>query len=511
MRYALAIGLMFSCLLGARSAALAIPVLANGQGGANCGLCHTAVPRLNAYGRYVLMTNFSRGLNKQLQMLQNRSMPLALEATANASSRRDPALPAISNALTQFMSGGFIGRHVSYFATVPVVTGGFPATAVDQAWLAYDGLSGGNGSLQVGKFATPIFAPWISQPLTLTGYGPASMQIGLNGSTIADNRWGASYTQIGPLGLIGNVSYLSDSAWTGSLQYLSPESRWSGGLAALLGRHPLPSGAGDRYMRAAALASYSGDRYELMALDVFGHDGNPNDGLSPAVNSSGFSLETIYDPLSWLRLDARYEHNDDGLAGATVNYIADAAFNLRANIVLTVEDLAHAAAKPSFNYQLLWAGPWFRNRFPPASVTAASDDAAVIVNGRSIFFTGKDVNGVRITADPSRVYQSCAVCHGPQGQGGVQLPDGAISAKLGPHAHMRDNMEPMQMTGMSSMGSMPGMTSMSTQTWTLPQMERAISKGVDNMGTQLSPVMPRWKMSKRDLHDIAEYVLTQIR
>ena len=78
--------LLFVWFLGTATPARAIPVFANGQGGVRCGLCHTAVPDLNSYGRYVLMTNFSRGLNKHLQVMQNRSLPVALEATANASS-----------------------------------------------------------------------------------------------------------------------------------------------------------------------------------------------------------------------------------------------------------------------------------------------------------------------------------------------------------------------------------------------------------------------------------------
>jgi len=80
----------------------------------------------------------------------------------------------------------------------------------------------------------------------------------------------------------------------------------------------------------------------------------------------------------------------------------------------------------------------------------------------------------------------------------VQLADGAVSAKLGSDAHMLDNM--------NSMSSMKG----KTIPWTIPLFERAISMGVDNNGDRLNPVMPRWVMSKRDLHDIALYVSTQM-
>ncbi len=163
-------------------------------------------------------------------------------------------------------------------------------------------------------------------------------------------------------------------------------------------------------------------------------------------------------------------------------------------------------------YQLLWAGPWYRDRMPPGtmqpSVTEAGDStsrARALANGRSIYYSGKDLRGVRIrSSDPQRVYQSCAVCHQPTGAGGVRLADGAISAALGPQAHMRDSMGTE-----TSSNTMPGMSA-AQPSWTLDEYERAISQGVDTMGMTLSPVMPRWKMSKRDLHDIALYVLTQL-
>lgn len=562
---ALSLAIIFAWSLSAPKAAVAIPVIANGQGGVSFSLCHTAVPHLNSYGRYVLMSNFSRGLNQHLQMMQERSMPLALEVTANASNPPDPMLPAIHSALVQFLSGGFIGPKFSYFASVPVVSGGFPTSAVDQVWAAYNGISNGNGSLQIGKFPTPIFAPWTSQSLSLSGYGIASLPVGLNGSTLADNRWGASYTQFGHLGLIGNISYVEGTgpieqafgtagegtAWTGSLQYLSPESRWSGGIAGLRGSYPLPSGANDRYTRLAALASYSGSRYELIAMGITGHDNDPNDGASPPADSRGLSLETIYGPASWLHADFRYEHTDDGLGNSTVNYIVGAAFSFRPNIILTIDNLASDGKAPVLKYQLLWAGPWYPDRLPPGTMPSAMPIAtampmpgakstdlpmprpkatllpmpeasagampmsaatastlplpasvktdAAIANGRSIFLTGNDLNGTRITTStPGRYYQSCAVCHGPDGAGGMLLADGAISAKLGSNAHMLDQM--------GSMGAMKR----PMKPWTIKLFERSISMGVDENGDALSPVMPRWKMSDRDLHDIASYVFSQI-
>jgi len=112
----------------------------------------------------------------------------------------------------------------------------------------------------------------------------------------------------------------------------------------------------------------------------------------------------------------------------------------------------------------------------------------IIANGRSIFQTGKDVDGVQITAQPAALMPSCAACHHADGSGGMHLPGGAVSADLRHNALVTTQHPP----------------------YTVALLERAISTGIDNQGEHLSPVMPRWKLSQRDLHDVAEYVLTQL-
>ena len=114
---------------------------------------------------------------------------------------------------------------------------------------------------------------------------------------------------------------------------------------------------------------------------------------------------------------------------------------------------------------------------------------AAIANGRSIFLTGRDVNGVQISAQHKPLFQSCAACHMPNAAGGKHFSDGAVSADLRYSALVRGQNPP----------------------YTLALLERAISTGIDNMGKPLDPVMPRWKMSQRDLHDVAAYVLTQLK
>lgn len=118
----------------------------------------------------------------------------------------------------------------------------------------------------------------------------------------------------------------------------------------------------------------------------------------------------------------------------------------------------------------------------PAGMTAYSP----LANGRQIFLRGRDLDGVRITASPAALRPSCAACHGATGAGGMHITGSAVSADLRHKALVTDQKPP----------------------YTVALLERAISTGIDNTGQPLNPVMPRWKMSKRDLHDVAQYVLT---
>ncbi len=130
---------------------------------------------------------------------------------------------------------------------------------------------------------------------------------------------------------------------------------------------------------------------------------------------------------------------------------------------------------------------YFRHAFPLALtlLAACSASAGPLSNGREIFQTGRDVAGVQIVARPPALYGYCAACHGANGAGGIHFPDGAVSADLRPAA-LEQPPHP----------------------YTLALLERAISTGIDNDGKPLDPVMPRWKLSHRDLRDVALYVLS---
>ena len=124
-----------------------------------------------------------------------------------------------------------------------------------------------------------------------------------------------------------------------------------------------------------------------------------------------------------------------------------------------------------------------------AAVLIALATASPLANGKAIFTTGRDLQGTRISAVPAAMMPYCAACHRADGSGGVHLPGGAVSADLRHKALVTGQKPP----------------------YTLALLERAISEGIDNTGQPLNHVMPRWRMSARDLHDVAEYVLTGLK
>ena len=125
-----------------------------------------------------------------------------------------------------------------------------------------------------------------------------------------------------------------------------------------------------------------------------------------------------------------------------------------------------------------------------ASLCVAGAEAmkSSVPNGRVIFQTGRDLHGTVIHASRPPLRPSCAACHGVNGAGGVHV-GGAVSADLR-HAALVTHMK---------------------HPYTLALIERAIAKGIDSDGQALSPVMPRWQMSAADLHDVAQYVFTQLK
>lgn len=113
-------------------------------------------------------------------------------------------------------------------------------------------------------------------------------------------------------------------------------------------------------------------------------------------------------------------------------------------------------------------------------------------NGETIYYTGFNETGQRIpiTYGPQWIYMnggSCVNCHGVDGKGGVPV--------------MMGYTVPADITYTT-------LTTVENPPYTDEAIKIAIKNGLDPSGKPLSPTMPRWQMSDKDLNDIVAYIKT---
>ncbi len=113
-------------------------------------------------------------------------------------------------------------------------------------------------------------------------------------------------------------------------------------------------------------------------------------------------------------------------------------------------------------------------------------------NGERIYITGTDEQGnrIRFSDGPPWLYMrggSCISCHGPDGRGGPIMMTGEVAPDI----------RYSTLTGEHHEDHPP---------YTDELIKRAITQGVDPAGNALSPTMPRWHLSDKDLNDLLDYL-----
>lgn len=111
-------------------------------------------------------------------------------------------------------------------------------------------------------------------------------------------------------------------------------------------------------------------------------------------------------------------------------------------------------------------------------------------NGETIYYTGFNESGQRIltTYGPQWLYAhggGCVNCHGVDGKGGVPV--------------MMGYTVPEDITYVS-------LTTEEEHPYTDEDIKTAIKDGLEPSGESLSPTMPRWQMSEKDLNDTLAYI-----
>jgi cytochrome c oxidase subunit II len=122
-------------------------------------------------------------------------------------------------------------------------------------------------------------------------------------------------------------------------------------------------------------------------------------------------------------------------------------------------------------------------------------------NGERIYFTGTSDSGDRISYvdDPDHMVGmgrlTCAACHGDNGRGGqVRI--------------MMQRFEAPNITWAELTEEHHGNGEVEHPPYNEVTLGRAITQGLDPAGRPLGSLMPRWRMSDRDLDDLIAYLKT---
>ena len=295
--------------------------------GVDCSKCHTAVPTLNAYGRYIQRSQYAyldAGVMK-------KALPLWVGYQANYDSQAGP--PDTHKVIwgnVALHAGGLASDNWSYHVQQWLKNDN-QGGGLDTAWVSYNNLFKHNGYLEVGKLEVPAPSPF-SMWFEIAPFNTPEVTVGEHTYQLDANRWGAKAGYLhGSLSL--DAAYVgSDADLNGasdfvpgngkSLQYraafINPKNPLEAGVYGTTGTFPISDGLTDRY---SALAGYIQRDPTHGVPGVFfvyqtTHDSYPMAGATAPANGRGYTLN-VYEPLfkNNVLVGYRHEMTDDGMGG----------------------------------------------------------------------------------------------------------------------------------------------------------------------------------------------------
>jgi len=314
--------------------------------GLPCSACHTMVPLLNSYGRYVQRTGYGALARGQL----DKTFPIWIGESMNYNSTAGAGTgtPRYDFGNLAIHAIGYALPDVTYHAQVWVTAGSEPGF-VDTLWVADNHVFSDYSHLFVGKILNP--APSIySQTADIDGPSASGTLVGEHDwAATYGNRWGTKYAYV-QKGLDLEAAYVftsedlngltdfgpGDKTFQYKVGYATPRSPLDFGVFGSIGSTPVSTGT-DSYNSFAGYIQLDPTPKGIPgAFLVYQsqHDSNPgldpNGNPYPSVSSSGLSAE-VFELLFHgnLMLTFRHDFNDASVTGGTTNGNAiNAAFNL---------------------------------------------------------------------------------------------------------------------------------------------------------------------------------------
>jgi hypothetical protein len=314
--------------------------------GLQCSACHTLVPLLNAYGRYVQRTAYQEVPRDQ--MVKTFPIWLSEQLNYDSTSQLD-AVPQFDAGNFAVHAVGYAAPYVTYHGQVWAWQNSMPG-GVDTLWAAYNHVITSDAHLFVGKIVTPG-PSFYSQTFSLDGPFASSSLIGEHnwGDTFS-NRWGtkASFVRQG-LDIEAGYEFSTDDLngitdfnpgdktffWKAA--YATPKSPLEVGLFGSVGTIPVSTGK-NSYNSIAAYAQLDPGKHFVpgfYAVYQAQYDSNPgldvNMNVLPALHTQGFSAE-VFELLLRGNVLLGFRHDFNGLGPTNQPTYSGNAVDLAFNV-----------------------------------------------------------------------------------------------------------------------------------------------------------------------------------
>ena len=421
-------------------------------------MCHTMVPALNAYGRYVQATAFA-ALDP---LVMKRAVPLLMResisyrSTGKLDSREAQFKYTEENVSVNL--AGVLDSSLSYRLEQTLYSNNIGGGSTGHFWVSYNHLFHGDGHIVVGKLdapAPPAFSYWQD----MSAFSSSSISVGQHGYNLGGERWGVGLNYVptnyqkqpykAQFAYVGNSpSMYNDSAFsssnpygpgvsTGSDKAFQYKAAWArpdrpieAGVYGAVGTYILATGYVapiDDYNAIGVYAQRDPDKslpgvvafYQQTSDSNIG-PGKASNALTQSAMSRAFGVEfdeslfggnvmLAVRPVEYL---SGLQASKTGLDTVGTSHPHYGVFDIVARdpkfspyLYLTIESAAAAASnatydQPAWRVGLKWAVPLFRPHIEPD-------------NSPSTFSPEDMQAGQQIYAE------NCAACHNADGTGGI--------------------------------------------------------------------------------------------
>lgn len=369
---AIAVATVIVFAIGASQRAETMPIFAQAYG-VKCSVCHTQVPALNSYGRYIQRTGYATLDPKVL----HRALPVWYDESINYDDLSGSTKPQFGNIAVHVV--GALGDDVTYHFQQWIVQNN-QAGDLDTFWVSYNNLLNRKGHLFAGLVEAPGPSAY-SQWMDLAAFTTPEIAVGEHTYELDANRWGTKFNyEKGSLDI--EAAWLgSNEGWGGfsdfgddtektfqyKAAYANPNQPVEIGAYGSRGEYPLAEGGTDQYWSFAPYVQRDPSKGVPGVLVIYqmAHDGNPGYYTLPSgalqpfgqAASTATTLE-IYQPvMDKGLLSIRKEFTNDGLGNQIQTGNIDFNYQVAKYLHVYVENYYAQHSIPGWAYMIWWTTP----------------------------------------------------------------------------------------------------------------------------------------------------------